>query len=121
MVSWGYINISVAKRLREVILLLYFALVRSHLDYCVHFRVPQFSKDRHHLERVQQSVTKMIKGLKHLSYERRLSDLGLLSLEKRRLRGDLINVYKLLKGSERQTDEIRLFSVVCSDSTRSNG
>ena len=62
----------------------------------------------------------MIKGLNHLLYEERLSNLGLFSLGKRRLRGDLINVYKYLKGGGRQMDEARLFLVVCSNRTRSN-
>ena len=53
----------------------------------------------------------MIKGLKHLPYEERLSNLGLFNMEKRRLRGDLINVYKYLK-YRRQFDEARLFSGV---------
>ena len=62
----------------------------------------------------------MIKCLKHLPYEERLSDLGLFSLEKRRLRGDLINVYRYLR-CRRQRDEARFFSVVCSYRTRGNG
>ena len=59
----------------------------------------------------------MIKGLEHLPYEERLSDLGLFSLEKRRLRGDLINVYKYLRCG-RQRDKARFFSMVRGNKTR---
>jgi len=62
----------------------------------------------------------MIKGLEHLSYEERLSSPGLFSQGKKRLRGDLINVYKYLKGGGRQMDEVRFFLVVHSDLTRRN-
>jgi len=62
----------------------------------------------------------MIWGLEYLPCEEKLRDLGLFSLEKRRLRGGLINVYKYLKCG-RQWDLVNLFSVDCGDRTRGDG
>ena len=62
---------------------------------------------------------RMMKGWKHLSYEERLREMGLFSLEKRRLRGHLINVYKYLQGGCKE-DRDKLFSMVHSNGTRDN-
>jgi len=77
---------------------LYKTLVRAHLEYCVSAWSPYYVKDRSLLERVQHRSTRMVPGLKNLSYEKRLEHLGLQTLEERRNRVDLLEVFKMYKG-----------------------
>ncbi|KAK4832288.1 hypothetical protein QYF61_021687 [Mycteria americana] len=101
-----------ASRLREVTVPLYHALIQSPPG------VPSLTlessvQERH--ETVRRAGT-----AKHKSYEEWLRELGLFSLEKRRLRGDLIALYNYLKGGYREVG-VGLFSQVTRDRTRGNG
>ena len=94
----GTINRNVSYKSPEVITKLYCAFVRPHLEYCVQAWSPTYAKDCWLLERVQKRATKIINGMSSLEYADRLKSLDMFSLRYRRLRGDLIEVYKFVIG-----------------------
>ena len=75
---------------KQLIVPLYKAIVRKHLEYCIQAWRPYRKKDIDRLERIQRRATKMIPELRYLSYESHLLQCGLTTLETRRLRGDQI-------------------------------
>jgi len=78
------------------LLTLYKALVRPQLEYCNQVWSPYMVKDIIQIESVQRRMTRAVPGLKDLEYEERLRTLKLPTLSYRRLRGDLIEAYKIL-------------------------
>jgi hypothetical protein len=94
----GMIKRNIAFKSKDNIVRLYKSLVRPRLEYCVQAWSPYLRKDIDKLERVQRRATKLIEGYSQLSYEDRLSKTGLISLKQRRVRGDLIQVFKMIKG-----------------------
>ena len=84
----------------ETVVTLYCTLVRPIMEYAVQSWCPYQVKDIEELEKVQSRATKLVPGLQDMSSEDRLRELGLPTLKQRRLRGDMIEVYKILNGHE---------------------
>ena len=84
----------------KMLKLLFVSLVRPHLEYAAPVWNPHWQYDKDKLEKVQQRATR-VESLRGYSYEERLKKLDLLSLENRRRRGDLIQMFKYFKGFDK--------------------
>ena len=113
----GCIGRGISSRKREVVMPLYKSLVRPHLEYCVQFWRPYLQKDINTLETVQRRATKMVHGLCNKSYQERLEELNMYSLEQRRERGDMIAAFKYIKGCD-QLEEGTIFQKKRCNRTR---
>jgi len=82
----------------EIIKRLYTALVRPHLEYANVVWHPRQTKEVEQLERVQRRATKLVCSLRSVLYESRLRQMELPSLVYRRYHGDMIEVFKYLRG-----------------------
>ena len=96
----GMIRRNITYKEMSLIVPLYKAIVRTHLEYCIHAWSPYFRKDVDMLEKIQRRATQLIPGLRYLRYEERLKECGLTTLETQRLRGDQIEVIEILNGYE---------------------
>ena len=114
----GIINRTYDCKSSSNIIRLYKSLVRPHLEYCCQAWRPYLQKDIDNIEKVQRRATKLIPELSTLSYEQRLERTGLVSLEMRRLRADLIEVFKIVKGLEK-VDQSVFFNL--SEDSRTRG
>ena len=102
---------------KEMFLNLYKSMVRPHIEYATQVWSPQYKKDKITLENVQRRATRLVKSIKHLSYSERLKTLGLPTLEYRRERADMIQVYKILHDIDK-ADREKLFQMAAYTSTR---
>ena len=92
----GYIKRQFSSRNKEIVIPLYKSIVRPHLEYAVQFWAPSLRKDIDRLEAVQARATKLVSSVRNLGYQRRLEYLDTFSIETRRLRGQLIETFKIM-------------------------
>ena len=113
----GIIRRHIKSRNKDIIVKLYKSLVRPKLEYCVQAWCPYLKKDIDNIERVQHRATKLIGEFAGLDYEARVRRAGLITLDKRRQRGDLIQVFKMIKGFD-NVDYKNFFQLVDNSRTR---
>ena len=87
------------------------------MEYCEQFWAPYLRKDVLALEEIQRRFTRMIPGMKGLSYEEQLRNLAPYSMEFKSMRGDQVETYRILRGLDR-VDVERMFPLVGETRTR---
>ena len=97
----GQLSRAVCYRDKATFLKLYKVYVRPHLEYAVVSWSPWLQQDKEVLEKVQRRAVGMVTNLQRGTYEERLAEAGMLSLEDRRERGDMIATYKILSGKDK--------------------
>jgi len=97
----GWIRRQFGSLSKDEFLILYKTYVRPHMEFCIQAWSPYLQKDINCLESVQRRATKMVRGLRDVPHDGRLRALGLYSLQQRRLRGDLIEVFKIMTDREK--------------------
>ena len=95
---------------KEMFLNLFTSVVRPHLEYASTIWSPMYKKDKIQIENVQRHAARLVKSIQHLTFSGRLKALGLPSLEYRRERSDMIQVYKIMHGIDK-VDKDRLFTM----------
>ena len=94
----GQISRAVMYRDKKTFIQLYKVYVRPHLEYCIQAWSPYLKADKEKLEKVQRRAVNMVAGLKAKTYEDKLKEVGLTSLEDRRERGDMIQTFRIIQG-----------------------
>ena len=94
----GQISRAVKYRDKRTFVQLYKVYVRPHLEYCIQAWSPYHQVDKDKLEKVQRRAVNMVAGLRGRTYEQKLVEVGLTTLEERRVRGDMIQTFRILNG-----------------------
>ena len=113
----GLIRRTIKSKSKKVIVKLYKALVRPKVEYCVQAWRPYLKKDVVNIEKIQHRATKMIEECKGMTYNERLAETKLITLDERRTRGDLLEVFKMVKGISK-VDYTTFFELAKNNRTR---